>query len=228
MNFLSKLFGGNSPLGEEPIRLAHFDVAGWEEVERSPNCVYYQTPDNVAVSITWDPFENYAQLDFTDAIAVRRDMRETMPKYGLVSCDGLAICGTPAAHAILKREDGLGFAYAAMLVVPARDGAFLIYIAANEGDFTGTREALATAKLLGEGKIEFEHYEHKAADGSTGRIKNWYVDPYEPGYPGLVLRSVSDDEEYDASLPDHPLTKVRRVLAHTVSTLRFDPGTLRP
>jgi hypothetical protein len=37
MNFLSKLFGGKSTLGEEPVRLAHFDVAGWEEVERTSN-----------------------------------------------------------------------------------------------------------------------------------------------------------------------------------------------
>lgn len=228
MNFLAKFFGGHSPLGEEPVRRAHLDIAGWEEVQRSRNSVCYRTLENVTASMTWDRFDSFEKLDFTDGVAVRREMRENRPNYGLVSCDRVAICGTAAAHAIFKRKDSIGFAYAAMLVVPARDGAFLIDIAANEGNFTGTREALVTAQLIKQGKFEIEYFAGEAADGSAGRIKNWYVDPYEPSYPGLVLRSVSDDEEYDAALPHHPLTSVRRVLAHIVSTVWFDPDTLRP
>src|SRR5260370_26401107 len=82
MNFVSKLFGGNSPLGEQPVRLGHFDIAGWEDVERSPNSVYYRTPDNVAVSINWDHFDGYEKPDVRLAVALRRAMRANMPKDG--------------------------------------------------------------------------------------------------------------------------------------------------
>jgi len=43
-----------------------------------------------------------------------------------------------------------------------------------------------------------------------------WVDPYDADYRGVdgsVLRFVSDDECYDDGFPDHPLSKVRRLLA---------------
>ena len=54
-------------------------------------------------------------------------------------------------------------------------------------------------------------------------------DPYEPSYERVdrkVLRFMSDDEAYDEQFPDHPLTKVRRVLATLPGYVRIEGRTL--
>ena len=54
---------------------------------------------------------------------------------------------------------------------------------------------------------------------------HWAQDPYEPAYLGVdrrVLRFVSDDESYDAQFPQHPLSKVRRLLAELPNNVHLD------
>ncbi|MGO9893822.1 MAG: hypothetical protein ACLPX8_06375 [Bryobacteraceae bacterium] len=67
------------------------------------------------------------------------------------------------------------------------------------------REAVITAELINAGKLAMQDYK-----------RSWAQDPYHPSYGGVdrsVLRFVSDDESYGARFPEHPLSKVRRVLA---------------
>ena len=70
---------------------------------------------------------------------------------------------------------------------------------------TGLREAVVTSELMGSGELNLEGYE-----------RSWAQDPYDPSYRGAdrsVLRFMSDDPVYDERFPQHPLSKVRRVLA---------------
>ena len=70
---------------------------------------------------------------------------------------------------------------------------------------TGIREAVITAEMMSAGELTSESY-----------TRRWAQDPYDPAYQGVerrVLRFLSDDERDDARFPQHPLSKVRRVLA---------------
>ena len=72
---------------------------------------------------------------------------------------------------------------------------------------------MITAELLQAGQLTVSDYEH-----------SWAQDPYEPSYRGVdqrVLRFMSDDEAYDDRFPDHPLSKVRRVLAALPEAVHF-------
>ena len=87
-------------------------------------------------------------------------------------------------------------------------------IVAGEHGTTGVREAIVTATLVEQGKLTLEEYR-----------RSWAQDPYEPAYAGVdpsVLRSVSDDKVYDEQFPDHPLTKVRRVLSMLPANIQLD------
>ena len=45
--------------------------------------------------------------------------------------------------------------------------------------------------------------------------QSWAADPYDPAYRGVdrtVLRFMSDDPLYDEQFPEHPLSKLRRLL----------------
>lgn len=87
---------------------------------------------------------------------------------------------------------------------------------------TGTREALVTLQLAEEGRLEIERFPIPDAKGAGGRIPNWFRDPYDPEYSGRILRTIADDEQYDALTPHHPLSRLRRTLSTVRRTLSFD------
>lgn len=71
-----------------------------------------------------------------------------------------------------------------------------------------------TATLMKHCKLTVDEY-----------IRSWAQDPYEPDYAGVdrsVLRFVSDDRIYDEQFPDHPLPKVRHVLALLSANIQLD------
>jgi hypothetical protein len=85
---------------------------------------------------------------------------------------------------------------------------------ACELGMTGVREAVVTSQLFTEGKLSPNEYEGRFAQ-----------DPYEPSYHGVdrkVLRFMSDDERYDETFPEHPLSKVRRLQAILASHVKYD------
>lgn len=78
-------------------------------------------------------------------------------------------------------------------------------VVVGECGITGVREAVITAELMRSCRLTIRDYK-----------ASWARDPYDPTYGGVdrsVLRFVSDDECYEARFPEHPLSKVRRVLA---------------
>ena len=111
----------------------------------------------------------------------------------------------PTAFLIYKRLLMPAYAFTGMLFVPGLQPSQVWTVVAHEHGITGLREAIITAELFDEGKLRIEDYE-----------RTWAKDPYDPGYSAVdrrVLRFVSDDESYDERFPDHPLSKVRRILA---------------
>ena len=47
-------------------------------------------------------------------------------------------------------------------------------------------------------------------DEATGRMLDWFADPYDPTLEYEVMRNRADDEEWDSQFPDHPLSRLRR------------------
>jgi len=115
-----------------------------------------------------------------------------------------------------------GYGYTGMMIVPSSGRyAWVIGMAAVERGVTGVRDALVMDQLCKEGKTEFEIYETKQPDGSSGRIKGWFQDPYDPAYKGPVLRTIADDEQYDSLCPQDPLSQIRSELLKIQATISF-------
>jgi hypothetical protein len=120
-----------------------------------------------------------------------------------------------AVHWIYKRLQRPAYVFTGMWVVLGPEGQLVWTVVCGERGMTGVREAVVTAELFQAGTLTLETYEH-----------SWAQDPYEPAYRGVdqsVLRFVSDDTIYDDRFSDHPLSKVRRVLA-ALSSLDADGG----
>jgi hypothetical protein len=117
---------------------------------------------------------------------------------------------------IYKRLEMPAYIFTGMLLVPGDDVAEVWTIVSGERETTGVREAIVTTQLMNEGKLTIEDYQ-----------RSWAQDPYDVTYGGVdrsALRFVSDDESYDEQFPDHPLSKVRRVLATLPSAVRIESG----
>jgi len=126
--------------------------------------------------------------------------------------------GTNSVSLIYKRQDFPAYVYSGMLITSVRGNSLVWTIVAVERGMTGVREAVVASNLMNAGKLTAEDYK-----------RYWAEDPYEAAYRGVdrsVMRFMSDDESYDEQFPQHPLSKVRRVLAMLPNTMQFDSEAL--
>jgi len=103
---------------------------------------------------------------------------------------------------IYKRLEKPAYVFTGILLIPSQSHMWTVVD--EERGTTGVREAVITAELMNAGELTWQDYERK-----------WAHDPYDPDYRGVdrgVLRFFSDDELFDERFPDHPLSKIRRVL----------------
>lgn len=128
------------------------------------------------------------------------------------------------AQVIYKWQHGSGYAYTGMLFAPGQeDSVHVLSLVCGERDDIGSREAIVSAKLAQEGKLELGMFDHPDEKGAIGQVKGWFQDPYDPDYTGPVLRTIADDEAYDAILPNHPLSRMRRTLSQLRQSARLAP-----
>ena len=213
MKWLSKLFGSSpSPPQESSLGSLKLAVPWGPEIERSERRIVWIDASGVPLSA--DLLNGSLGLPVpTDKPAVRKYCRKIAKGNGgaIVSVDAVSIAEVPATQLIYKREKLPAYAYTGMLFLQLDAFGYVIVIAAEEQGTTGVREAVVTSRLFEEGKLTLETYE-----------SGWFRDPYDPGYKGRILRSLSDNERYDSSFPDHPLSKIRRSLEHLQRSIRLD------
>src|SRR3954469_2716238 len=81
---------------------------------------------------------------------------------------------------------------------------------------TGMREAIIFDAMLASGQIKPEDF---ARAEKTGTVPGWTQDPYDSTIKWSVLRNLSEDEQYDAQFPNHPLSRIRSLLHSVQSSL---------
>jgi hypothetical protein len=101
------------------------------------------------------------------------------------------------------------------MIIPASAPEFVITVVAGEHDVTGVRDALVSALLFEQGKLD------PSQTDARRRLVGWFRDPYDRARDGEALNSVADDERYDELVPAHPLTKVRRTLRSIEESITF-------
>jgi len=183
------------------VRLA---LEGWREEEALEGMRGWRDPDGTGLSLAFHdaPFRLFDTE--ADLRRVARDIAESRGA-GLIEATIVATGPYPTGSWIYKRREDTGYVFTGMLMMQGPRGALVWTTAAGERGTTGIREAVITAELMEAGQLTLEGYE-----------QSWAQDPYDPSYRGVdrsVLRFVSDDPRYDGRFPDHPLSKVRRVLA---------------
>ena len=108
--------------------------------------------------------------------------------------------GVPAVRFLFKiPKQPSGMVYVGSFTLPFRDFSFVIKVQAEEHGVTGVREAMLVERLLASGAAT----------------------------PATIFDSPAwnpDAEAFDAEFPDHPVSRVRRVLDRVAHSLTIEPS----
>jgi len=219
---IGRLFGMRDRSARATMRFPALDTMGWQERQRSETQVVWTSDEGDSLTVNITALGRIGPL--ADPEGWRTQCRQIADDLGgsIVSGDSFEEEPAPLFQFIYKREDGGGYLCGGMLFIPRQETMCVIASSCREHGVTGSREALVTVQLAEEGRLEIERFLTPDATRAGGRVRDWFRDPYHPEYRGRVLRSMADDEQYDALCPHHPLSRLRRTLSTVRRTLRFD------
>jgi hypothetical protein len=151
-----------------------------------------------------------------DLTAMRVELRRyaTDGGGGLVSAAWAETSVGRVVEAIIKlpNPDG-GMVYVGSLFVDVPGGISTLTFVATEAQPTGVRDAVVLDGALND-----------PSSGVTftddGELIGWMADPYDPTHTGGIRRNRAEAPEHDVDFPDHPLTRVRVLLASARAALR--------
>lgn len=99
-------------------------------------------------------------------------------------------------------QDPTGFTYLASFSMIMENYTIIIKVECSEKGTTGLRESIVLLIAEQQGLIPRD------------TLDGWFYDPYDPAFKGKISNNVSDQEKYDTVLPDHPLSRARKILAY--------------
>ena len=142
---------------------------------------------------------------------LRQTYREALAgQGGIVSVEAVTMLSVPSVAAIFKLpQTPSGMTYVSSLTIPFRDCSFVVKFQCPERGITGMRDTAIFAKLAASLKI-----------GSDGVPRGWMKDPYLASADDSAKFNLSDQAQYDADFPDHPLSRARRHLNSLSGSVR--------
>lgn len=193
-----------------------FDTTSWQVRESSATKIIWTNREGDVLSL--DRVEGLAPYSSTDDLpSVRARCRQlaTDNDGGLVYADFVDLDGAWAVSLIYKREQLPAYAYTGLVIIPRNGHHFVVTVASVERGTTGVRDAIVTAQLLEQGKLDPTKID------ANHRLEGWFSDPYDSKYNATALNSVADGEQYDSVVPSHPLSKVRGMLRTIEASMEF-------
>jgi hypothetical protein len=196
-----------------PVRdLQHglgIDDSGWKVTNETDDQISWITKNQEGVTLTINHGTNEIR-DPNDQKALQDTFRDEAKqiKGGLVEVKMFDSGGVKCGLVTMKfrvsdfNPKADGFAYQMNAIIPTSHGDYVFQVGAAETGTTGTREAIVTVvdmkqRNIADLKEESAHFRR---------------DPYDAKYDADALYMISDDRKWDASLPNHPLTRVRKIM----------------
>lgn len=181
-----------------------FDTANLEQVDTA---TWRNTHTGDMVNVSYFDLVPDLPAPLEDMPALRRRLAERSAENGCLI--EAFVVWLDAQPALLRMEklplphQAHGLVFAASVIVPKARSSAVLQILCPEAGTTGLREALLAAKI--------------------GFDDMYPPHPYAPEVQGRLPYNAADDIRWDAEFPDHPLSRARRWIAHTVPTARLAP-----
>ncbi|HEV2970880.1 MAG TPA: hypothetical protein VGY55_12990 [Pirellulales bacterium] len=200
-----------------------FDLSDCSLREQSEGHRGWMNSLQVAQKLQFQPGPPEWPFDLTNPIGATDFYRRQCMQNGgaALSIEVTTVTGAEALLGLFKYRapipGSLAMYYVGILWIPFQECRFQINVEAMEVGTTGTREA-AVMLILGDAWPKPRPNTLQVVTSSKDLIEQLARTP--------VRRLPSDDEQYDKSFPDHPLSRVRARLGRVMATLRLDSGAL--
>ena len=211
------------------LDLVTFDTSSLVHSRDRFNARLWSTQLGDRVRLRYYPLPPDIGADITDAEAIKRFYWEAVARdfIGFVEAYPLEIDGCRAVRVITKEvpEPGkLAHGYTGSVMVPFRYFNYIIQMEAQHRRSTWAREDFVMKALIRDGSIRSD-YDGCYAEG-------WTVNVFQPLFPPTHLShwlqpNVAEDPKYDEQFPEHPLSRVRAMLAKIEATLQVDESVKR-
>jgi len=198
-----------------------FDTAGWTLKETSSEVMCWTNPKAQVLSLHFFNKPPDIPCALMDLDTLRAMYRLGLSQSGaaLISGDVSSANHLKCVKVVFKTpRQPRGMVYVGSLTFPFQEFSYVAKIQCVEPGSTGLRDAVVFQELSQRGTLEF--------DNETRSFRGWAAGPYDPTYKAPLLRNRSDDEQFDASFPDHPLTDVRIWMNTMPSTVHADESVL--
>ncbi len=192
-------------------------TTGWVINEESETHRMWMT--NSRDAVLFRLFDNPPTFpyDFSDVEAARKFYHAQSIDNGgvMLSVDFTCAGGIDVMKGVFKyrspQPNSMGMYFVGILAFLFRDFAFQINTESLETGTTGAREA-AISLILNE----------KPAENRESIPVNSMEEMFEMMRNRPLSKTPADREEYDASFPNHPLSKVRAIQQHIINTITVD------
>jgi hypothetical protein len=195
--------GGRDPPSLESLK---FDTAGYQyRGQKVPGSDHiWSTPEGDMVALIYCPghpgFPKNARS--VEELRAGSTARFKVPGGQVVEVRVRRTKARPAIQLIFKSPSGLGWTYVGSLCVPFRDFGFVIQAMCEERGMTGTREAMV------------RYFQNTIPDSPKIPEADLACPPWDP-----------DNLRFDSLFPDHPLSRLRRILNRVSDSVEIDAST---
>jgi len=173
----------------------------------------WHTPSGDGLGVLYFPLKPDIDADVRSIEKIRQAIRPRVTAAGaaIIELETTKTDGCLALRQIIKvPQQPHGMTYIGSLTLPFRDFSFVIKVQCQEHGTTGIRDAIIGAEADGDGRVTWDR------EG----VRGWMHDPYDPTLHRGFHWNLSEAAEYDVRFPNHPLSRLRPVLAHLEMTLR--------
>ncbi len=192
-----------------------FDTSGFHSQGERDGARVWHTPAGDSLGIFYFSLKPDIDADVRSLEKIRQAIRPRVTAAGaaLIELETTTTDDCLALRQIIKvPQQPHGMTYVGSLLLPFRDFSFVIKVQCQEQGMTGIRDAIILDEALGDGRVTF--------DPDREELKGWGHDPYDPALRRGFHWNLSEAPEYDVRFPNHPLSRLRPVLAHLELTLR--------
>jgi hypothetical protein len=184
-----------------------FDVEGWICIQpgqdKTIRCWETQDGDRIALTL------NRGADAFPPGLSSLADLREHWNERlwhmqgSVIEATEYSLTGGPVYSIVHKmRQQPRGFSYTATILIPFDGFGFMLVVRCPEQDMTGLREAIAVDQSLQGKNLSREQIQ------------------------ALVGSVDADHEVRDEEIPDHPLSRLHRLLDRVLRSIVISPEVL--
>ncbi|KPH13738.1 hypothetical protein [Chryseobacterium sp. ERMR1:04] len=195
------------------VSIPHF---GWDKVEENESRIIWVNPEQSALISLYffDLQPDLPTIKDTDHLRDFHRKSIAASGGGIIEVNTLKVQNFPSVKTIFKVPQAeSGMTYIASVTIPFKNCSFVIKVQAVEAGTTGIRDTVILSKLLESEEVSFDNDD----------LQNWFEDPYDPTFKEGTLMNKSEQEQYDAEYPQHPLTIARISINKAIQEVVFKP-----